>query len=272
MKSSTTPCHPVRSEGSQCRQYFLEMLILFVPVEAEVGPCRIGCFYQFDFLSSQPALDGLFSGDCRGDVTECFIIDKRINVVLLSKTLYEFILMLMHSESNVVGQTDVKRAGSVGHDIHEVLVVCNHVLYCNMTLRSLPDSSQDFVRRLDSSAAPQNDKKDSFISYLCPCHPDLLCPCHPERSEGSHYFRYYSNASVAYTPPAFRFFVSLRSAQNDKLGRSAQICPRAKRRNDRRRCSDRHDRRRHSTQACHGAKRRNDRLIPRQIKKRLEDK
>jgi hypothetical protein len=38
---------------------------------------------------------------------------------------------------------------------------------------------------------------------------------HPECSEGSQCCQFYSNATVNYAPAAFRFFASLRFAQND---------------------------------------------------------
>ena len=54
--------------------------------------------------------------------------------------------------------------------------------------------------------------------------------CHPERSEEpalslskeSRHWRFYKNAPVTYVPEALRFFAPLRSAQNDKLMRSAR--------------------------------------------------
>ena len=41
--------------------------------------------------------------------------------------------------------------------------------------------------------------------------------CHPEHSEGSRRCKYHKNTSVDYDPSAFRFFASLRFAQNDIL-------------------------------------------------------
>jgi hypothetical protein len=209
-KANRTICHPERSEGSQRQRFSLDVRILFIPVIAEVNPCRIDCFYQLDLLFSQPTLDGLFSGYGRSDVTERFIIDELVNVVLLSKTFDEFILMLMHSANNIVGQTDVERAGSVCQDVHEVLMVSIHGLYCNVKSYPMPDSS----------VAPQNDKwgPESFIASVDRFREEKLILCHSERSEGSRRYRCFSNALVFYTPVALRFFASLRSAQNDKLG------------------------------------------------------
>ena len=267
--SGTDVCHPEPfaalenrlREGSRCRRYALAVRILFVPVMAEVGPCGIGCFYQFDLLSSQPAFNGLFSVDGRDDVTESFIIDECVNVVFRSKTLDEFILMLIHSASNVVGQADVECAGSVGHDVHVILMVFTHVLHCNVKWRSVPDSSRDFLRRIESSAAPQNDKWSTeplttFKDRLREVNPTL---CHPERSEGSQRWRHYSNASVDYTPVAFRFFASLRSAQNDKLWRSAQ--------NDKLGRSDRNDRQGFAQNDRLGQCAQNDKFIQSRIQK-----
>lgn len=192
-------CHPEHREGSRCRRYALAVRILFVPVMAEVGPGGIGCFYQLDLLSSQPALNCLFSVDSRSDIAERFIIDERVNVVLCSKTLDEFILMLMHSANNVVGQSDVERAGPVGHDVHVILTVCTHVLHCNVKLCPGPDSLRDIVRRLDSSAAPQNDKwsTETFAAFKDRLRREhILTLCHPEQREGSRRWRYYSAASV----------------------------------------------------------------------------
>jgi len=218
-----TQCHPEPftvfkdklREGSQRQRYYMDVLILFVPVIAEVNPFGIGCFYQLNLLSSQPAFDGFFSGYCRSDVTERFIIDELVNVVLLSKTLYEFILMLMYSVNDVVGQTDIKRAGSVGQNVYVILMVRTHTLHYIVKLCPLPDSS----------AVPQNDKcgYEPFTAFKDRLREELFpTQCHPERSEGSKYYRRYSDAPVGYAPAALRFFASLRSAQNDKQGRCRQ--------------------------------------------------
>jgi hypothetical protein len=70
---------------------------------------------------------------------------------------------------------------------------------------------------------PQRQEKSRF-KYLAPRDPlnllKLTDVCHPECSEGSQSCQCYVNASFYYMPGAFRFFASLRFAQNDNLGQT----------------------------------------------------
>jgi DNA polymerase-1 len=55
------------------------------------------------------------------------------------------------------------------------------------------------------------------------CHPEpAMHPCHSEHSEESRSYRFCSNVAVPFIPTRLRFFVPLRSTQNDRKGGFAQ--------------------------------------------------
>jgi len=86
-------------------------------------------------------------------------------------------------------------------------------------------ASLRFAKNDKSGRSAQNDKfgSESLTAFKDKLREELFpTQCHPERSEGSKYYRRYSDTPVGYAPAALRFFASLRSAQNDKQGRCRQ--------------------------------------------------
>jgi len=126
-------CHSERSVA--------ERRISSVPILTEVGPIRIACSYQFDFLLPEPALYGFLPGNSRIDIAKRFKVKQPIDVIFFGKAFNQLILMFESSFLDVVGQSDIKRAGFVSHNVNVVLITCLHILHCTPNRLCRPEPS-----------------------------------------------------------------------------------------------------------------------------------
>jgi hypothetical protein len=217
----------------------------FVPAINEVVPVRIHCFDQLYLLAPQPSLDGLFSGDGRVSVGKCFVIDQFVDVIFLRKTLNQFVLMFIHSSSDVTGYSHIERTGPVYRDVNVVLVIFFHLLYCTLNFTKRPDSSPStglgpkacftaFCRD-DKGGRFAHNNRERFVrgdKMRCFVQNDYSV-CHPEAEPKDLGNRKEATMGKRVLCSSPRFFVSLRSTQNDKKGCSAQ--------NDKRSCFVKND-------------------------------
>ncbi len=108
----------------------------------------IECFYESDFPDPAPALELLFPDPSGLDTARGFIIYEERDVVFLGESIYELLLVLVHSPYQVVGNADVKGSGPVGHDVDVILT--HEGMYCGI---------------LDSSSLRSSEKHSPHIPH-----------------------------------------------------------------------------------------------------------